>query len=67
MAGKPLYRYRTAERTGPWRPSAIEAVADAICAGQATRASEREEGFRWIIPGEIEIGPSPPKDTCDRG
>ena len=61
MSVKRMYRYRTAERTGPWRAMAIEAIVDAITAGQATRASECEEGFRWIIPGEIECGPGEEK------
>ena len=56
MSGGRTYRFRTAALSGPWRPTAIEAVADAICAGQATRASHLEEGFRWLVPGEIEVG-----------
>ena len=63
MADRRRYRFRTKVLTGPWRPTAIEAIADAIRAGQATRASEREEGFRWIVPGEIEIGSPSREDS----
>ena len=48
------YRYRTPVLTGRWRDSSEEALRDAIASRQVREDPEAPEGFRWIVPGQIE-------------
>ena len=47
----PAYRYRTCVLVGPWRTTPDRALADALAARQARI---EEDGFRWIVHGEVE-------------
>ena len=47
------YRYRTSVLAGPWRPSADQALGDAIKARQVVVEGE-PSAIRWIVPGQIE-------------
>jgi hypothetical protein len=45
------FRYRTCVLVGPWRATSDRALADALAARQARI---EEDGFRWIVAGQVE-------------
>jgi hypothetical protein len=40
---------------GPWRESREDAVRDAVKAKQAQEDDAQPSGFKWTVPGEIEV------------
>jgi hypothetical protein len=49
-----LYRYRTKALVGPWRPTRLQAIEDAVKARQAVRDTASGPDVNWRVEGEIE-------------